>query len=266
MISARFSICRLGLFATTLVLMQVAFDVSPAPGQQGIFLTGLGESAQNRDVTEDGTNAPGQPANPTATVAITCCDPMGNPIEAMHGTAGEAVENIINDLVVFAGTPPNLTKWNDLQGDLFMIPVEIRLDQPRTVNYYSLTSANDSPERDPWEWRFLGSNVANPTPADFTLIEERTGVDFPNRHQTQLFGPVGNTTAYQTYRFEFETEFVATMGSGIVRGFRRGRRQTDHQSGQQHDPQYDDADQCRYVGPEHPWLFHHLGRRHTQLE
>src|SRR5688572_14073986 len=192
---ARFSIVRSGLFAATLISLQAVFDASPARGQQGIFLQGLGESAQNIDVTESG-------GTPTAMVSITCCQPDGvTPVEPMHGTAGEAVENLINDLVFFDGTPPNLTKWNDLQGDQFMIPVEIKLSQPRTVRYYTITSANDSPERDPWEWRFLGTNVLNPTPADFVLLDSRTEIDFPNRHQTQLFGPIANNTAYKTYRF-----------------------------------------------------------------
>jgi hypothetical protein len=183
-------------------------------GQGGILLPGLGESASNIDVTETGP----PDHTPTAIVSITCCDPMGNPIIAQQGTAGESVENLINDQVVFSGTPPNFTKWNDLQGDQFMIPVEFRLDAPRIVRYYTLTSANDAPERDPWEWRFLGTNVTNPAPANFVLLDQRTNVDFPQRHQTQLFGQVGNTTAYTTYRFEFETQYVAQTATGYPAG------------------------------------------------
>ncbi len=217
MMSARFRIVRWGL-VTALFTAWAVFNASQACAQQGIFLTGLGESAQNRDVTEDGTNPPGTEATGQAAVAITCCDPMGNPITAQHGTEGEAVQNIVNDLVFFDGTPPNFTKWNDLQGDLFMIPVEITLSQPRTVRYYTVTSANDSPERDPWEWRLLGTNVTNPVPTDFTLIDTRTEIDFPLRHQTQLFGPVTNNTAYRTYRFEFETQYVAQGAANYTGG------------------------------------------------
>jgi hypothetical protein len=81
-----------------------------------------------------------------------------------------------------------------------------------------VTSANDSPERDPWEWRLLGTNVANPTPADFTVIDTRTEIDFPLRHQTQLFGPISNNTAYTTYRFEWETQYVAQTPAGYPAG------------------------------------------------
>jgi len=198
----------------TIVFALPLIAVTSARGQGGIFLAGLGESAVNIDVTETGP----PDHTPTAVVSITCCDPMGSPIVPQQGTPGEAVENLINDQVVFEGTPPNFTKWNDLQGDLFMIPVEFRLDQPRTVHFYTLTSANDAPERDPWQWRFLGTNVANPDPTDFVLLEERTNVEFPERHQTQLFGPVVNVTAYTTYRFEFETQYVAQTPAGYPAG------------------------------------------------
>jgi hypothetical protein len=196
-------ICAAGLVSTT--LLQLALFTAPAFGQPGVFLPGLGESAVNIDVTESG------PPNhtPTALVSITCCDPLGNPVIQNQGTASEGVENLINDEVVFDGIPPNTTRWGELQGDLFMIPIEIRLDQPRTVRYYTLTSTSDAPERDPWEWRFLGTSVANPMPSDFVLLDQRTGVDFPERHQTQLFGPFNNDTAFTTYRFEFETQYVA---------------------------------------------------------
>jgi hypothetical protein len=44
--------------------------------------------------------------------------------------------------------------------------------------------------------------------ADFALLDERTEVEFSERHQTYLFA-FDNNTAYTTYRFEFETELVA---------------------------------------------------------
>jgi hypothetical protein len=208
------------LVCPTLVLfVALTWDVSDLFGQNGIILPGLGENAQNIDVTEDGTNPVGQPANETAIVTIGF-DLNDMPITPQQGTEGEAVGNLINDLVVFDQNPPNLTKWNDLQGDTMMMPVHITLDQPRAVNYYTITSANDSPERDPHRWRLLGSTLANPTSvADFTLVEtsddfpgfSRDGVEYANRHETQLFGPIGNTDEYLTYRFEFETEWVAHM-------------------------------------------------------
>ena len=35
---------------------------------------------------------------------------------------------MVNNLVVYTGTPPNLTKWNDLKGDTQMMPVHITLN------------------------------------------------------------------------------------------------------------------------------------------
>ena len=94
-----------------------------------------------------------------------------------------------------------------------MMPVHITLAGATTANYYTLTSANDAPDRDPWQWKVLGSNVATPTmESDFTLLDSRSGVIFSARDQTQLFS-FTNSTAYKTYRFEFETHEVAVPGT-----------------------------------------------------
>jgi hypothetical protein len=195
-------------------VFQVAFITSQALGQGGgIVLSGLGDSISMSNI--DVTAPAGVPTTPTATVLIGF-DLMGMPVTPQQGTAGEAVENLVNNLVVFTGTPPNLTKWNDLQGEEMMLPVHITLNAPKTVRFYSLTSANDAPDRDPHRWRLLGSTLANPTSVnDFTLLDERDGVEYSDRHQTQLFGPVTNTTAYLTYRFEFETQWFAHMTGGM---------------------------------------------------
>jgi hypothetical protein len=173
----------------------------PPSGNKRFILQGIGENPANIDVTESG-------GAPTATVTLGR-NLSGTQVTAQPGTPGEVVSNLVDNFVFYDGPAPNLAKWNDAQGDTIMLPVHLQLDQPRTVRYYTLTSANDAPERDPWRWRLLGTNVTNPTSvAHFTLLEERTGVEFSGRNQTQLFDLV-NETAYRTYRFEFETELVA---------------------------------------------------------
>jgi hypothetical protein len=176
-------------------------ELNAPPTKKRVVLNGLGESSVNVDVTEN-------TVNPTAVVTLGF-DLMGNPVTAQPGTPGEVVANLVDDFVAYDGPEPNLAKWNDVQGDTIMLPVHMQLDQPRAVRYYTLTSANDAPPRDPWQWRLLGTNVANPASmADFTLLDERTGVEFSERHQTQVF-PIANNVAYTTYRFEFKTELVA---------------------------------------------------------
>ena len=118
--------------------------------------------------------------------------------------------NLVNNIT--AGDPAdNAAKWLDFQGDDMMMPVHVTLTAAAAVNYYTLTSANDAPDRDPWQWKVLGSNVATPAmESDFTLLDSRTGVIFSARDQTQLFS-FTNSTAYKTYRFEFETHEVAEL-------------------------------------------------------
>ena len=64
------------------------------------------------------------------------------------------------------------------------------------VTSYTITSANDFPERDPLSWSLQGSNDGS----NWTTIDSRTNQDFPNRFQRRLF-KFNNSTGYTYYRF-----------------------------------------------------------------
>lgn len=70
----------------------------------------------------------------------------------------------------------------------------------KIVRQYALTSANDFPQRDPMDWRLLGSNDGGKT---WSLLDERKGVIFSDRHQRKLF-KIPNRTAFNVYRLEIE--------------------------------------------------------------
>jgi len=70
----------------------------------------------------------------------------------------------------------------------------------KIVQQYALTSANDFPQRDPMDWRLLGSNDEGKT---WSTLDERKDVFFPKRHQRQLF-KIPNRTAFNLYRLEIE--------------------------------------------------------------
>lgn len=73
------------------------------------------------------------------------------------------------------------------------------------VSSYSITSANDAPERDPLNWTLQGSNNGT----SWTTIDTRTAEDFPSRLQRRVFN-ISNTTAFSYYRFNF------TNNSGTI--------------------------------------------------
>ena len=76
---------------------------------------------------------------------------------------------------------------------------------PAPLLSYSITSANDAEDRDPYSWVVRGSNNG----ISFTDIETRTAVDFVSRFETQLFSIANPTTNFEYYRFEFLTELGA---------------------------------------------------------
>ena len=77
-----------------------------------------------------------------------------------------------------------------------------RSEQPttRVVRQYALTSANDFPQRDPQDWRLLGSNDGGRT---WTTLDVRKGELFSERHQRRVFKLV-SPRAFNGYRLEID--------------------------------------------------------------
>jgi hypothetical protein len=73
------------------------------------------------------------------------------------------------------------------------------------VTAYTLTSADDHPERDPAVWQFQGSNDGT----NWTVLDTQSGQVFANRIQSNVY-PIANTTAYQYYRLNV----TALAGAG----------------------------------------------------
>ncbi|HEY4415503.1 MAG TPA: hypothetical protein VGO57_07415, partial [Verrucomicrobiae bacterium] len=73
--------------------------------------------------------------------------------------------------------------------------------EPRKmVGAYALTSANDFQQRDPQDWRLLGSNDGGKT---WTTLDKRTNEFFSERHQRRIFN-VSNTNAFNIYRLQID--------------------------------------------------------------
>jgi hypothetical protein len=78
------------------------------------------------------------------------------------------------------------TKWlcdNSAGSPVYSWWIGYRLPTAAAVNQYTVTSANDIPNRDPQDWKFQGSY-------DRTVwvdADTRTGEDFPSRSQTKTY-------------------------------------------------------------------------------
>lgn len=70
----------------------------------------------------------------------------------------------------------------------------------KIVGQYALISANDFPQRDPLDWRLLGSHDDG---TNWVTLDERKGEIFSERHQRRVF-KVASPAAYETYRLQID--------------------------------------------------------------
>jgi signal transduction histidine kinase len=70
----------------------------------------------------------------------------------------------------------------------------------KAVRQYALTSANDFPQRDPQDWRLLGSNDDGKT---WTVLDVRKGEVFPERHQRRIF-KLTSSGPFNLYRLQVD--------------------------------------------------------------
>lgn len=104
--------------------------------------------------------------------------------ESGENAPNEVTENLADGLVT--------TKWLDF-ADASFVTYDFGPGNAKTIKRYRLTSANDSPERDPMDWTLEGSN----NNVDFTVLDTRQNIAFANRYETQEF----NVTTPGSYRY-----------------------------------------------------------------
>lgn len=93
--------------------------------------------------------------------------------------------------------------------------IMFRANQPEVVTAYSITSANDAPDRDMANWLFQGSNDG--TTNSWVTLDTRTKETFPDRFQKRTF-TISNSTAYQYYRWTNIYRNGSPAGSGGTTG------------------------------------------------
>jgi glucose/arabinose dehydrogenase/type 1 glutamine amidotransferase len=121
----------------------------------------------------------------------------------------------VENVAASGENPPNETKEKLVDGNdntkwLTFEPtgwVSFELAEPTVVDHYALTSANDSPGRDPQDWTLQGSNDGQ----SWTDLDTRTGQKFSDRFLTQEFR-FDNSEAYRHYRLDI----TANAGEPLV--------------------------------------------------
>ena len=149
----------------------------PGPYQARI----LGD-ARELPVKMDGDFSPTQPET-----SLKVGSPSGH-----KGNGAQGVESSVDE--------DTSSKWCLPHGGRFPIIWQAAVVGKRPpVTSYTLTSANDMPDRDPQAWRFLGSNDGS----NWTQLDERKDETVWEKRFFPRTYTFSNRTAYACYRLEF---------------------------------------------------------------
>jgi predicted alpha-1,2-mannosidase len=113
---------------------------------------------------------------------------------ATGGTITASGENTPNEGKDKLVDDTSLTKWLTPQNTATL---ECRVASATTVTQYTLTSANDVPERDPRSWTLQGSTDGT----NWVTVDSRSNLDFSDRRQTRAF-VVATPGNYSRYRLQ----------------------------------------------------------------
>lgn len=80
--------------------------------------------------------------------------------------------------------------------------VQYQTPDPFLVHSYSITSANDAPERDPASWTLSGSTDG----VNWTVLDQRNGQIFESRFQEKAYSIANNTVEYSYYRLQMNSK------------------------------------------------------------
>lgn len=99
------------------------------------------------------------------------------------------------------------TKWLDFSATSY-VTYDFGPGNGKTVKRYRLTSANDSPDRDPMNWTLEGSNDNSV----FTVVDTRTNEAFASRGEVKEYRPAVTAVAYRYYKLNIS----ANKSSGVT--------------------------------------------------
>ena len=128
---------------------------------------------------------------------------LGNIMDQVQSVTASA-ENPPGEVAANIADGDSTTKWLVFSSTGW---VQVKLTQAIVVKRYAVTSANDSPDRDPKDWSLQASQDGQ----QWVVIDSRSGQSFNQRFQTLQFD-ITNATAYLYYRFNV----TLNNGGGIL--------------------------------------------------
>ncbi|MCO7138179.1 GH92 family glycosyl hydrolase, partial [[Clostridium] leptum] len=147
------------------------------------------------EVDKDGTTLAGGLADPSESGAALKGEYVGYCTD-ITGSKNHNSSEVPSNLIDRSTSTKWLTNAN-VPSTSSPIWLNMTMKEPVVVRVYSISAANDSPERDPKDWVLKGSNDGQ----TYEVIDTQSGVTFNNRYQTKQF-EIENETAYQYYRLE----------------------------------------------------------------
>jgi len=212
---ATFSFPRALLTGTLAVAVGFASALSAAAEPSP---TPTGSNPAARAATADGSFSTsfedGQPQPDASTVEAGPDGPRQQNVTGSLAPDGSLL-GLVSGITASAENPPgevaaNLTDDNpDTKWLTFASTgwVRYQLSEAKQAVTYSLTSANDAPERDPRDFTIQGSNDGS----TWTDVDRQTGIDFTERFQTRSF-TIATPGTFSYYRLDV----TANHSGGIV--------------------------------------------------
>ncbi|MBN1411007.1 MAG: discoidin domain-containing protein [Spirochaetales bacterium] len=157
-----------------------------------LYRSGTGPTATST-ATPTNTNIPATNTptrtptpSPTPPANLTDITNLGGTISAQYtdSPSGEDITKLIDNNVNTKYLTFHASGW-----------VQFTQSALSVITQYTITSANDVPDRDPYSWTLQGSTNGS----TWTTIDSRSGEDFPNRFQTRTFS-FSNSASYNYYR------------------------------------------------------------------
>ncbi|WP_197288435.1 GH92 family glycosyl hydrolase [Nocardia sp. NRRL S-836] len=152
-------------------------DGQPQPSWANTVETGPSGSPKASGVIgSDGSGIPGNVSDKVLEVKAS----------GEYADSGEVKENLVDGSVNTKWLVFATTGW-----------ASFRFAEAQTIRRYALSSANDSPERDPKNWTLQGSDNGT----DWTVVDTRTGEAFAERFQTKTYD-IATPQAFTRYKLD----------------------------------------------------------------